>query len=324
MLRNVLFYRDFRGLTGGHLKVFHYFQHFQSFPEFRPDIFFSPQSRWSPDNPWVAAEPRLVSEWRPEKYDVLFLAGMDWSILSREAASRPIRPVINLIQGLRHSDPGSPLRSYLSYPAVRICVSQQVADAIVGTGEVNGPVHVVPNGIEHVENQDPRAMQNSLDILIVGKKNPLLANRLYEKLRHLYACRNVATFLPRGELIALMQKSTVTICLPDQREGFYLPALEAMAAGSLVICPDCVGNRDFCHDGWNMLKPSFDISHLETAAHTAVAMHDTVRAVVLKNARQTAGQHSLAAEGRKLQTILGCYQDFFAKDGAIAPGEKRC
>ncbi|MHB8234167.1 MAG: glycosyltransferase family 4 protein, partial [Solirubrobacteraceae bacterium] len=38
-------------------------------------------------------------------------------------------------------------------------------------------------------------------------------------------------------------------------EGFALPPLEAMAAGTAVVCTDAHGNRDFCVDGVNCLMP---------------------------------------------------------------------
>jgi len=39
-------------------------------------------------------------------------------------------------------------------------------------------------------------------------------------------------------------------------EGFALPPLEAMAAGTAVVCTDAHGNRDFCRDGVNCLMPA--------------------------------------------------------------------
>jgi glycosyltransferase involved in cell wall biosynthesis len=41
-------------------------------------------------------------------------------------------------------------------------------------------------------------------------------------------------------------------------EGFALPPLEAMAAGTAVVCTDAHGNRDFCVDGVNCLMPEAD------------------------------------------------------------------
>lgn len=310
MPKKILFYRDYRGFTGGHLKVYHYFEHFRSFPEFTPCIFFSAETRRDRGNPWAAKNIEPVSKWLPENFDVLFLAGTDWNMLSPEVASSPGFRVLNLIQGLRHSDPGSKLRSFLKFPAIRICVSQQVADAIVETGEVNGPVHVIPNGIEDIRARSQDANLESYDILIIGRKNPVLANRLHSGLRRLYSCLNLPSPVPRDELLALMQRSRVTVCLPERREGFYLPALEAMSVGSLVVCPDCVGNRDFCRDGWNMLRPDFDAADMERTLQAAMRMPASARAALLENAKRTAARHTLVAEREKLRRILDQYAAF--------------
>lgn len=42
----------------------------------------------------------------------------------------------------------------------------------------------------------------------------------------------------------------------SRHEGFCLPPLEAMAAGTPVVCTDAHGNRDFCRDGENCLMPA--------------------------------------------------------------------
>jgi GT2 family glycosyltransferase/glycosyltransferase involved in cell wall biosynthesis len=42
----------------------------------------------------------------------------------------------------------------------------------------------------------------------------------------------------------------------SSHEGFALPPLEAMAAGTAVVCTDADGNRDYCRDGVNCLMPS--------------------------------------------------------------------
>ena len=52
-------------------------------------------------------------------------------------------------------------------------------------------------------------------------------------------------------------------------EGFYLPALEAMALGSLVICPDCIGNRSFCLPGRNCFRPNYDLNSVIDSVQSA-------------------------------------------------------
>lgn len=52
----------------------------------------------------------------------------------------------------------------------------------------------------------------------------------------------------------LLNQATVFV-LTSRHEGFGLPLLEAMAAGTAVVCTDGHGNRDFCRDGVNCLMP---------------------------------------------------------------------
>ena len=50
----------------------------------------------------------------------------------------------------------------------------------------------------------------------------------------------------------LFNEATVFV-QTSRHEGFCLPPLEAMAAGTPVVCTDAHGNRDFCRDGENCL-----------------------------------------------------------------------
>jgi glycosyltransferase involved in cell wall biosynthesis len=57
-----------------------------------------------------------------------------------------------------------------------------------------------------------------------------------------------------AEINELINTATA-IVQTSLHEGFCLPPLEAMAAGTTVICTDADGNRDFCQDGVNCLMP---------------------------------------------------------------------
>jgi GT2 family glycosyltransferase/glycosyltransferase involved in cell wall biosynthesis len=50
----------------------------------------------------------------------------------------------------------------------------------------------------------------------------------------------------------LLNESAVFV-QTSSHEGFALPPLEAMAAGTAVVCTDADGNRDYCRDGVNCL-----------------------------------------------------------------------
>lgn len=67
--RRVLFYRDYQGFTGGHLKVRDYFEHLRASESFEPKVYLTPGSR--PDHLWPAES--LVAEYDPDSADVLFI-----------------------------------------------------------------------------------------------------------------------------------------------------------------------------------------------------------------------------------------------------------
>lgn len=297
--RILLFRRNFRAFTGGHLKVWHYFQHVRASQLFEPEIYLTPESFSVAGNPWNDVAPPPRETWQPQDADLLFLAGLDWEAVPDPAP----QPVINLIQGIRHSKTGGALRGYLSRPAVRICVSGEVAASILATGKVNGPVHVIPNGIDLEE--IPCAEERDIEVLIAGAKNPSFAKALHERLgAEGLACRLLTGKIPRADFLNLLSRSAVAVTLPLQQEGFFLPALEAMAAGAVVVCPDCVGNRSFCHDGRNCFFTPYDIEAVAQATLRATRLEPGARAAILLAAKTEAQQHGLEAERTAFLRIL--------------------
>ena len=104
-MKVVLFYRDFKAFSGGHLKVWHYFNHVLLSQKHVPKIYFSNRSRWDASNPWQNAKPYILESGALAKPDVIFLAGMDWLSLTETQREYSPVPIINLIQGLRHARP---------------------------------------------------------------------------------------------------------------------------------------------------------------------------------------------------------------------------
>jgi glycosyltransferase involved in cell wall biosynthesis len=103
-------------------------------------------------------------------------------------------------------------------------------------------------------------------VLVVGIKQPVLAAQLANSLlsRHINVECAIDP-LSRAEFLAKMNESSIIVALPFEMEGFYLPALEAMAMGKALVCPDCLGNRSFCHDKINCLMPSRHLESIEAA-----------------------------------------------------------
>ena len=309
MLRSVLFHRDFRGFTGGHLKVWNYFNHVDASPGHRAQIHFSPDSRWDESNPWLAHRAEVQPAWLPAQADLLFLGGFDWKQLPANERDHYRRPIINLIQHVRHADPADPLSGFLRHRAIRVCVSEEVRAAIETAG-VEGPTLVIPNGIDHGELPAASAPgSRPVNWLICGLKDDRsgMARELARRLEHDGGWGRVETLtklLPRPEFLAALANAAAVVLLPRATEGFYLPALEAMALGCLVVCPDCVGNRSFCRDGINALVPPVcDVDHLLAAMRAARAGGLRAEALVA-NGLLTAAEHTLQRERTAFHELL--------------------
>ncbi len=300
----VMFYRDFRAFTGGHLKVWDYFNHVASSSRHEARVGFSPGSKWDVTNPWFAS-PQMVVPWKPEQADILFLAGTDWRALPKSDTTAPAKPILNLIQHPRHAEKKSELRGFLTKRATRICVSEEVAAAINATGEVNGPVFVIPNGIDASSSAKP-IEKRTTDILICGLKAPELGRQVYTELaRENRTVRWLIEWVPRPEYLARLAEAKITVFLPRPTEGFYLPALEGMACGTIVVCPDCVGNRSFCANGVNCFRPGYDAKEIISAAAEALRQTDIQRSHMLEQAQATVRLHSLEQERASFMKILG-------------------
>lgn len=289
-MRTILFFRKYRRLHGGHLKVWHYFNHVLATDGFDARILFDVDSNWDSSNPWSSV-PELVTDnpadVEPSAY---FVAGRDWQRMEALGLLDDERPIINLIQHTRHAGDWSIQSRYLGHKAIRVCVSAEVAQAVEAAGS-RGQTIVVPNSVDVpvVARSDDDA--RTTDLLIAGLKQPEMALQAAAALRHEGRTLDVLTdHVPREVFLAKLRAARNVLFLPNREEGFFLPTLEGMALGALVICPDCVGNRGFM-DGRNGFLPPFDLSELITAAEAALALPEDARAAMLECGRVTATRH---------------------------------
>lgn len=299
----LLFRRDYRGFSGGHLKVWQYFRHATASPVVRPRMYVVPGSIRGDDNPFDSDPDRLAAEWRPDLAAALFVAGLDWRAVPEDLG----RPVINLVQGVRHADPDDERRVYLARRAVRICVSPEVADAIRATRRVNGPIVTIPNAIDVpcAERPAPHDSARPPSVLLAGWKEPVRTRRVADRLRAAGIDPDVIDApRPRGEYLRRVAAAGIVVFLPLDREGCFLPALEAFALGSLVVCPDCVGNRSFCRDGDTCLRPAATDDAIVEATRFAIALSADRRREIVGAARREAAGRTLDVErGRFLALI---------------------
>ena len=304
--RTVWFHRDYARLTGGHVKHAHYFDHVRRLDGHEPIMTFAgtqptPALRRERDQLWRAGDA-VAPHWRPAPGDILFLAGTDWRYLDARSLGDLPNPRIGLIQGVRHAHRGTELYRCLTRRAVRICVSEEVADAIRGTRRVNGPVVVIPNSTELVP--FGRRGARSHPVTIVAYKRPELGHALSAALRERgVAHRLVRDFLDRRDFLDLLADTRVAVCLPHAAEGFYLPALEAMAAGCIVVTMDCMGNRSVCRPDRNCLFGT-DAASLADAVVRARTMSPADRTAMHARAAATVARHALADERARFHAVL--------------------
>ncbi len=73
----------------------------------------------------------------------------------------------------------------------------------------------------------------------------------YSRARGASSFRAIREPVGWDELRELYHWSDVFLATPLVEEGFYMPGLEAMAAGAVVISSDAGGNRAYCRFGEN-------------------------------------------------------------------------
>ena len=310
-VRRIWFHRQYERLTGGHVKHAQYLAHVRQTPGFAPRLTFSLAPGGTPEllrqraALWPLDAGEEAAGWSPAAADLLFVAGTDWRYVLANGLDRLPNPRLNLLQGIRHAQRGDELRAFLPQPAIRLCVSPEVAAAVAATGEANGPIVTIPNGTDVRHRPMDAARWRGQRIAMVSYKEPALASALAERLEALGAPYHLlADFLPRQQFIETLAVSAVAVCLPWAEEGFYLPALEAMAAGCLVVTLDCVGNRSFCQHGRNCLIANRDASALASTVAEALRLPAPTRARLLVGAAETVRNHSLAAERARFQAVL--------------------
>lgn len=130
----------------------------------------------------------------------------------------------------------------------------------------------------------------------------------------------------RNDFLKLLARAKTVCCLPLQAdrgaEGFYLPALEAMALDVLVVCPPAVGNRDHCLDGVNCLMPNYDLEAIYSAVVEALNLPDDTRQKLIDGGRQTAQKHDLAEERRAILDLADRAYDLWAQADLFVPSPR--
>jgi hypothetical protein len=277
-------------------------RHLSHSDQFKPQVFFSTES--IPVHSFFSNDC-VTSSYDPYSADILFLAGNDWQALADYPGIHERVPIVNLIQGFRHLNQGSTLFPHLKKPATRICVSPELFSALSAPGVCNGPIYLIRPGINIPEFKGIDHPK-SVDVFIAGLKNTELAKSLEVSLVNRgLTVDSLIQYESQTYFHDRMTRARICCFLPYPEEGFYLPALEAMAMGATVVCPDCRGNRSFCINEVTALVPDYSLTGLVNSVVFALSNTSLCQSLS-ENGVQMAQQFSLEAERDLfLQILLG-------------------
>lgn len=254
-MKKILFLRDLKKIHGGHIKFRDYFLHALKHPGVDSYVYFTPDSIPQGGDLYAEApRDRFVAQMQIDDYDAVFIAGgKNWKMLPENLNGTKI---INLIQDFDNADPEDAQFANLKRKALRICVSEQVYDAVAP--HAAGETVMIKYGIPlDVFSDKTEKRPNS--IFIWARKNKTLGKSLALELQKRdHDVTLLKDFVPRTEFARILGESDIFVALCFAREGFYLPALEGMARRCAVLCSDAIGNRSFCVHHETCLMPEHD------------------------------------------------------------------
>lgn len=294
--KRISFLRYYHGYTGGHQKVRDYLQHFIALG-WEPSLFLSNKAATNQSLFSNVAGVNYQDQYDPTPFDYVFLAGMDWKHYL--PFKRDSQTVINLIQHVRHGDPSEPLHQYLKEPAIRLCVSEAVKNAI--EPYANGPCFAIKMG--HRFHKVPR--KKTHDIYILANKQPELGTKLHEWAQGLgYSVHSHTSTTEHRVVISSMASASVTILLPDKTEGFYLPGIEGMYYSNSAVVPYCVANAEYYNVMSNLYMPEYTYQAIQTATLQALNKSSALTFIQRKIGRLIAAKFTLKNERMQLNKCL--------------------
>ena len=326
----------FWGLAGGVIKVLDYADHGR-----RAGMAVT---LWAPeevpaDDPLLSTLPvldrllsggvehRLLASLDSDHLDtsdvVLFTEPAHAALIDR--LSIPPERVVHLVQGTRHATPtwnGGLHYRLLHRPYVRIAVSEKVRDAIAPHVHPALPLHLVPEGhdIDYFEVERPPIDPHQTIRVLYSTWKSDLGDRVAALCEDDgFAFTPMRTPKSWPQLANHYRSTDIFLGCPGPEEGFYLPGLEAMAAGCVVVMALVGGNEAYAQDGVNMIACAYDDAQGHAAALRALANDSQLRTSLALAGRATARSHHRDSERvlaqRVLREPLGNY------DEAVAIGE---
>jgi Glycosyl transferases group 1 len=308
--------------VGGVVKVFDYVNHALSLgyepviacPEsFKPGLPLFGISRFShisPENGFLFTDLEKVTI---GPHDLAFLSWPTHYQIIEPRLSRWTRheQVIFIVQNVRWANPtftnGYALR-LLTRPMARIMTNEVVLEAVRPYLNPASMTEVIDLGNDSGFFAKERTGRFGAPIKVgyttwKSKVGDEVAS-LLDSSSH-FEFRAIRNPVGWAELRELYHWSDVFLATPLVEEGFYMPGLEAMAAGAVVISSDAGGNRAYCRFGENCIEVKMDdargyVDALEGLREAGVEEIGRLR----QGGYQAVGRHTLEHERERFGEFM--------------------
>ncbi len=313
--------------VGGVVKVFDYVNHAVSLgyepviacPEtYKPGLPLFEIERFShikPENGYAFTDLEKVAVGPHE------LAFLSWPthygiVESRLSRWTEHEQVIFIVQNVRWANPGW-IGGYgvrlLSRPMARIMTNDVVLETVRPYLNETSMTEVIPLGNDSAffAKERPGGLGSPINVGHTTWKSGV-GDGVAQALAGDPTFRFRAIREPVGwkELRDLYQWSDVFLATPLAEEGFYMPALEAMAAGAVVVSPDAGGNMAYCRFGENCLPVRLENAGDYVAALRALKGYGPGEIDALRRGGYDAvGRHTLEQEREGFAGFMGRLTD---------------
>lgn len=248
----------------------------------------------------------------------------DYEVILRELPDGLVpEQLIHIIQNVRHANPrwcdGYPLR-LLSRPMSRIMTNDVVMDAVRDHVNRTSPATVIALGhdIDYFHRARSGGFGDPVRVAYTTWKSRV-GDAVASRVGDAFEFRAVREYVPWRDLRDLYQWADVFLCTPNPEEGFYMPGLEAMAAGAVVLTPDVGGNRAYCDFGRNCLLVEFEQAESYVRALRDVSTWDPGRIeAVRERGYEATGAHTLVAERDGFASFLAEIEEEIGGSAATA------
>lgn len=220
--------------------------------------------------------------------------------------------IIHIIQNTRHAaswfENGYAIR-LLSRPMRRIAISKIVSDAIKPFVNPDSECKVIPLGhkADYFSKYRRSGFKSPLRIGYTSWKSDF-GHRLRDIFSgdRRFVFKSIDEFVNWPTLRKFYSSIDVFVGTPLEKEGFYLPGLEAMAAGCIVLMPDAEGNLAYCNYGENCIF--YELENVESARKAIIDIRDAETSQIQSirtSANNTVEEFSLENERRLFAQFVG-------------------